>query len=35
MKKVTEEEIRPEKIFNEYLRLTKIDTKTYKGGIKG
>ena len=26
MKKVKEEEIRPEKIFDEYLRLTKIDT---------
>ena len=27
--KVTEEEIRPEKIFNEYLRLTEEDTVTY------
>lgn len=27
--KITEEEIRPEKIFNEYLELTAIDTLTY------
>ena len=27
--KITEEEIRPEEIFNEYLNLTEIDTKTY------
>ncbi len=27
--KVREEEIRPEKIFSEYLRLTEIDTKNY------
>jgi hypothetical protein len=27
--KVTEEEIRPEKMFDEYLRLTAIDTVTY------
>ena len=27
--KVTEEEIRPEIVFNEYLRLTAIDTETY------
>ena len=27
--KITEEEIRPEKVFNEYLRLTAIDTITY------
>jgi len=27
--KITEEEIRPENIFNEYLKLTAIDTKTY------
>jgi len=27
--KVTEEEIRPEKVFNEYLELTAIDTVTF------
>lgn len=27
--KITEEEIRPEKIFDEYLRLTAIDTQSY------
>ena len=32
--KVNEEEIRPEKIFSEYLRLTKIDTKNYFGNSK-
>ena len=29
MKKVKEEEIRPKKIFDEYLRLTKIDTHVF------
>jgi hypothetical protein len=32
--KVTEEEIRPEKVFNEYLRLTAIDTETYFSDVK-
>lgn len=32
--KVTEEEIRPEKMFNEYLRLTAIDTVTYFKDVK-
>lgn len=27
--KITEEEIRPEKVFSEYLRLTEVDTATY------
>ena len=27
--KITEEEIRPENVFNEYLKLTAVDTKTY------
>ena len=32
--KVTEEEIRPEKVFEEYLRLTSIDTETYFSDVK-
>lgn len=32
--KVTEEEIRPENVFNEYLRLTEIDTETYFSNVK-
>jgi 2-polyprenyl-3-methyl-5-hydroxy-6-metoxy-1,4-benzoquinol methylase len=32
--KVTEEEIRPEKVFDEYLRLTAIDTETYFSDVK-
>jgi hypothetical protein len=32
--KVTEEEIRPEIVFNEYLRLTAIDTETYFSDVK-
>lgn len=32
--KVTEEEIRPEKVFDEYLRLTSIDTETYFSDVK-
>ncbi len=31
--KVTEEEIRPEKVFDEYLRLTSIDTLTYFSSV--
>ena len=27
--KITEEEIRPETVFNEYLKLTALDTVTY------
>ena len=27
--KITEQDIRPEKIFNEYLALTELDTITY------
>ena len=27
--KITEEEIRPENVFNEYFKLTAIDTNTY------
>ena len=32
--KVTEEEIRPEKVFDEYLRLTATDTETYFSDVK-
>jgi hypothetical protein len=32
--KLTEEEIRPEKIFDEYLRLTEIDTISYFSDVK-
>jgi hypothetical protein len=32
--KITEEEIRPEKVFDEYLRLTAIDTETYFSDVK-
>ncbi len=32
--KVTEEEIRPQKVFDEYLRLTEIDTETYFSDVK-
>lgn len=32
--KITEEEIRPEKMFDEYLRLTAIDTVTYFSDVK-
>ena len=27
--RITEEEIRPEDVFNEYLKLTSLDTKTF------
>jgi hypothetical protein len=32
--KITEEEIRPEKVFNEYLRLTALDTVSFFGNVK-
>ena len=32
--KVTEEEIRPEKVFDEYLRLTAADTITYFSDVE-